>query len=156
MTIRLPVSILLLGAVQTFLVSCATGGSGVSGNEQFQLSQQEMARRLESQGHLAEALIHWQFVAATQTKGGAADLEITRLKGIVAARRAELDRKGEIAISKGQTKQAKVYFLQALSFDESDAEARGKLREIDLKELWKQQDEKNKNAKDTRDVEDER
>jgi hypothetical protein len=122
------------------LPGCVT--TGPDATVAFVAQSRTQARDLEAKGALADARLHWRYVATLAPADAEAAAEIARLTRTIADRRDALVRQGEAALKAGRTTQARTFYLKALALDGSDARARGGLAEMDVRAMLANQDKK--------------
>jgi hypothetical protein len=99
----------------------------------FVAEQRTEAQRLEMQGMIAQARLHWRYVAAIAPNDPEATREIARLGTLIRTRSDALLQQGEAALMRGRTAEAQQDFLKVLALDGTNERARARLRELDTR-----------------------
>lgn len=97
----------------------------------FVAAKKDLARKLEQEGKLVEALREWRYVTAADPKDEESRQHVADLGETIEARKTAYLKEGDAALAKGQTRQAQVAFLKLLALDPSDKAAVERLRKID-------------------------
>lgn len=127
--------------IAAWLTGCATA-KGPDTTTAFAAQSRGEARAFEAKGALADARLHWHYVAAVSPNDPEAAAEIRRLTGVIAERRDALVRQGEAAMKAGRAAQARTFYLKALALDGTDARARGALADMDVRGMLAFQEKK--------------
>jgi hypothetical protein len=109
----------------------------------FVADQRAEARRLDMQGMIAQAKLHWRYVAAIVPNDPEATREIARLDALIRMRSDGLLQQGEAALMRGRIADAQLAFLKVLALDGSNERARARLRELDTRAALISQTQKN-------------
>jgi hypothetical protein len=99
----------------------------------FIAEQRTEAQHLEMQGMIAQARLHWRYVAAIAPDDPEATREIARLGALIRTRSDALLQQGEAALMRGRTAEAQQAFLKVLALDGTNERARTRLRELDTR-----------------------
>ncbi len=109
----------------------------------FIADQRAEAQRLDMQGMVAQARLHWRYVAAMVPNDPEAAREIARLDALIRTRSDTLLQQGEAALMRGRTADAQLAFLKVLALDGNNQRARERLRELDMRAALVSQAQKN-------------
>jgi hypothetical protein len=109
----------------------------------FVADQRAEAQRLDAQGMVAEARLHWRYVAVMVPNDAEAAREIARLDALIRTRSDALLQQGEAALMRGRTADAQLAYLKVLALDGSNQRARARLRELDTRAALVSQTQKN-------------
>jgi hypothetical protein len=99
----------------------------------FIAEQRAEAQRLEMNGMVARARLHWRYIGAIVPNDPEAAREVARLGALIRTRSDMLLQQGEAALMRGRTAEAQVAFLKVLALDGGNQRARARLREIDTR-----------------------
>ena len=109
----------------------------------FVSEQRAEAHRLDMQGMIAQAKLHWRYVAAVVPNDPEATREIARLDILIRTRSEDLLQQGEAALMRGRIADAQLAFLKVLALDGGNQRARARLRELDIRSALISQAQKN-------------
>jgi hypothetical protein len=109
----------------------------------FVADQRAEARRLDMQGMIAQAKLHWRYVTAIVPNDPEATREISRLDALIRMRSDSLLQQGEAALMRGRIADAQLAFLKVLALDGGNERARARLRELDTRAALISQAQKN-------------
>jgi hypothetical protein len=109
---------------------------------QFIAAQRVEARRLEADGMLPRARLHWRYVLALTVNDDEANREIARLDVLIRSRRDAALAQGETAMMRGRTAEAQTAFLKVLALDGGNEQARRRLIELETRAALARQDRK--------------
>lgn len=117
------------------LTGCGTvpqGGTGLSDakRQQFSYFHTQAAVTRQQQGHLHQALLHWQILATAEPHNQKLRLTIDRLKRQIDTRTAAKVLRARESVRKGQLKQARSEFLAVLVLDPDHSESVEQLRKL--------------------------
>lgn len=96
--------------------------------DRFVSARRASARKLESGGRVAAALVEWRYVAAAVPNDGTAPREIARLERIVDTRSSAYLRRADAAWRKNQRRKARILYLKVLALDRDNRRALRRLR----------------------------
>jgi hypothetical protein len=112
----------------------------------FMAQHRNEARELERKGLLAEAQLHWRYVAALAPGDAEAASELKHLNDLIRIQRDKLVSQGEAELKAQRTRQATALFLKALALDGSDSRARARLGEMQTRVMFASQNNKDQKA----------